>query len=275
MKVLLFQEAVDGRCTSSNYGHDTDTDATNWPIFAAQRGAFCHWPVSFVSMMGLFRYISAAKKKNDAANKSLGWPTGLIGTAQVFLYFFFSSFFCVGHAVTITGTHRWNGGKRSWQVGRSSTVLGGWRYHLHWRLILSLPLRAAKKERHTDRRWSAQEKQRPHVRFRLGWKSMKKNAVRFVANSIFFDVGSHSLKLFFFLLLAQIGYRRLLPVLHIQLCISHSTNVAKVTVIETDPWPEHDDWPCCIAAGCSPVEREKKMINLVKISTTINSIQLD
>ena len=26
---------------------------------------------------------------------------------------------------------------------------------------------------------------------------MKKNAVRFVANSIFFDVGSHSLKLFF------------------------------------------------------------------------------
>jgi hypothetical protein len=114
MKLLLFQEAVDGRCTSSNYGDDTDIDATNWPIFAAQRGAFCHWPVSFVSMIGLFRYISVAQK--NTANKSLGWPTGLIGTAGAsFLVFFFSSFssLCVGHAVTITGTHRWNGGKRS------------------------------------------------------------------------------------------------------------------------------------------------------------------
>ena len=118
MKVLLFQEAVDGRCTSSNYGHDTDTDATNWPIFAAQRGAFCHWPVSFVSMMGLFRYISVAKKKNDAANKSLGWPTGLIGTAQVFLYFYF--FFLVLLCRSRRNNH-WNA-----QMERRETQLTGW-----------------------------------------------------------------------------------------------------------------------------------------------------
>ena len=71
----------------------------------------CQWWASF----GIFRW---RKKKNDAANKSLGWPTGLIGTAQVFLYFYF--FFLVLLCRSRRNNH-WNA-----QMERRETQLTGW-----------------------------------------------------------------------------------------------------------------------------------------------------
>ncbi len=67
-------------------------------------------------------------------------------------------------AVTITRLHRWNGGKRSWQVGRLSTV---WGVVLSSSLVphfvaSSLCTMLQRKSRHTARRWSAQKSTAAH-----------------------------------------------------------------------------------------------------------------